>query len=213
MADKIVLCGAGGHAKVAADILRLAGFEVCGFLDGANPQRKGEIFCGATVLGGMDELPLLISKGVKHAFVAFGQNEQRVLAGESLIGNGFELVRAIHPSAIIGADATIGAGSLIAAGAVVNPDARIGRHVIVNTCASVDHECVVGDGASVGPGARLAGKVTVGNLAHIGIGASIIEGKRIGVGSIVGAGAAVIEDIPEGVIVVGVPAKIVKTNR
>lgn len=210
MKTKVVVFGAGGHAKVAADILRLRGFEVCGFIDEPNPQRRGEIFCGATVLGGRDQLPPLRAQGVKHAFVGFGHNEHRKNAGEFLIAQGFELLRAIHPSAILGAGVTIGAGSLIAAGAVVNPSTTIGLHVIVNTCASVDHDCIVEDGASIGPGARLAGQIFVGRGAHIGIGASIIERKRIGAGSIVGAGAVVIADVPDGVVVAGVPARIIK---
>ena len=115
MKTDVIIFGAGGHAKVSADILRLCGFEVCGFIDESAPQRRGETFCGAKVLGGRDQLPSLRARGVKHAFVGFGANEARKNAGEFLMANGFELVRAIHPSAILGAEVTIGAGSLIAA--------------------------------------------------------------------------------------------------
>ena len=51
--EAVVLWGASGHARVVADIVELVGaFEIVGFLDNVNPDRKGEPFCGASVLGG-----------------------------------------------------------------------------------------------------------------------------------------------------------------
>jgi 2,3,4,5-tetrahydropyridine-2-carboxylate N-succinyltransferase/tetrahydrodipicolinate N-acetyltransferase len=38
----------------------------------------------------------------------------------------------------------------------------------------------------------------------------VLEGVRVGKGSVVAAGAVVIEDVPEGVVVAGCPAKIIK---
>ena len=59
-------------------------------------------------------------------------------------------------------------------------------------------------------GARLAGGVIVGEGAHVGVGASVRQGIRIGAGAIVGAGAAVVKDVPENVVVAGVPAKVLR---
>ena len=47
--------------------------------------------------------------------------------------------------------------------------------------------------------------------AFIGAGAIVIPGKKIGAWSIVGAGAVVINDIPDGVVVVGNPARIIRS--
>ena len=206
-----LIWGAGGHAKVVADILRQNAYAVCGFLDEATPHRRGELFCEATVLGDANQLQKIYESGVRKAIVAFGDNTRRLAVGELLEERGFELITAIHPSAVIALDALIGPGSMVAAGAVVCPGTEIGRCGILNTAATVDHDCTIADGAHIGPGAHIAGHVQVGRCAWIGIGGTIIDGKRIGASSIVGAGAVVIEDVPERVLAAGVPARIVKS--
>ena len=213
MLTKIVIWGAAGHAKVVADILRQTEFDVVGFLDDTNPDRRGESFCEATVLGDANQLQKIYESGVRKAIVAFGDNMRRLAVGELLEERGFELITAIHPSAVIALDALIGPGSMVAAGAVVCPGTEIGRCGILNTAATVDHDCTIADGAHIGPGAHIAGHVQVGRCAWIGIGVTIIDRKRIGARSIVGAGAVVIEDVPDRVLVAGVPAKIIKSVK
>jgi hypothetical protein len=94
-----VIVGAGGHARVAADAARLSGLRIEGFVDDVTPARRGERFCGASVLGGLDRLDELRARGVEVAFVAVGDNGARLrLAGE-IRARGWRLVRLIHPSA------------------------------------------------------------------------------------------------------------------
>lgn len=204
----LFIYGAGGHAKVVAEIARLNQWEVVGFIDGVNPQRKGESFYGSIILGGDEVLEDLLRSGVKHAIVAFGNNRLRGRTAEKLAERGFHLASAIHPSAIYAGDVEIGDGTVIAAGAVVGPSTTIGRHVIINTQASLDHECRVCDGAHLGPGAVVTGGVVVGECAWIGAGAVVSDHKKIGADSIVGAGAVVVKDVPEAVVAFGVPAKV-----
>jgi sugar O-acyltransferase (sialic acid O-acetyltransferase NeuD family) len=213
MKTKCVIWGAGGHAKVVAEILRLNGHEVIGFLDGVNAQRKGSEFYGASVLGGEDVLVELLDSGVTHAMVAFGDNRLRIRAADRLVALGFHLVSAVHPTAACAVDVSIGEGTVVAAGAVVGPSTKVGRNAIVNTQASLDHDCVVGDGAHVGPGAIVTGEVEVEDCAWIGAGAVIADHRRIGADAIVGAGAVVVKDVPEAVVVVGVPARILRKTH
>jgi acetyltransferase-like isoleucine patch superfamily enzyme len=93
------------------------------------------------------------------------------------------------------------------AGAVVNADATIGSGVIINTCASVDHDCRLGNGVHVCPRASLAGNVIVHDRSWIGIGACVIQGVTIGHDVIVGAGATVTADVPDGLTIIGTPAR------
>ena len=214
MAPKLIVWGASGHARVVADIVRTAGtYEIAGFLDDQHPQRAGERFEGAPILGGRDCLAAQHDRGVANVIIAFGHCPSRLAAARFAVQCGFALAKAIHPSAIIAASARIGAGTVVAANAVVNPAAVIGENVIVNTSASVDHDCILEDGVHLSPGVRLAGNVRIGAASWIGIGATVIDGRTVGSNTIVGAGAVVIDDVPSGVVAFGVPARVVRRNE
>jgi UDP-N-acetylbacillosamine N-acetyltransferase len=208
---KLVIWGASGHALVVADAVRSRGeYEVVGFIDDVNPERTGAQFCGATILGGREQLDLLPREGVNNLIFGFGSCRSRLELSGLAVEKGFQLATAVHLKAVVAPDVSVGRGTLIAAGAVVNPAARIGENVIVNTGASVDHECVIEDGAHICPGVHLAGKVLVGRAVWVGIGATIVDGVSIGAGAVVGAGAVILDDIPEGVLAYGVPARVIR---
>lgn len=196
---------------MVADIIRLNGdYQIVGFLDDVTPNVQNAERHGATVLGGWECLDSLKREGVSHIIFGLGQSAARLGLSESARARGFSLATAIHPRAIVATDASIGAGTVIVAGAVINPGVTIGENVIVNTSASVDHDCCVDDGAHVGPGARLAGRVVVERAAWVGVGAVVIEGVRIGANSLIGAGGVVVNDIPDGVVAYGNPVRVVK---
>jgi sugar O-acyltransferase (sialic acid O-acetyltransferase NeuD family) len=199
----VVVVGAGGHARVVADILRLNGYRITGFVDEVNRHRWGIEFEGSTVLGGLDQLDRQFERGVRRAFIAVGNGEARLRLAAIAKDVGLELPLA--------AGVGLGSGSLIVAGAIVNPGARLGEQVIVNTAASVDHDCDLEDGVHICPGARLAGGIVVGRGAWVGIGAIVKEGLHIGAGSTIGAGSVVLEDVPPGVVAFGSPARIVRS--
>lgn len=210
MSHNVLISGASGHAMVVADILRLCGMRVVGFLDDVNPERKGEDFFGGSILGGREELPSLLDRDIRHIALGFGHCAARVRTAEILREMGFELVTAVHPAAVIAEDCLLGEGSVVCAGAVIAPGCTIGDCVIINTSASVDHECSIGDGAHISPGVRLAGKVRVGTGSWLGIGSCVADRISIGDRVIVGAGAVVVGNIPDGVLAYGVPARPVR---
>lgn len=206
---KVVLWGASGHAKVVADIIRREGkLELVGFLDDRNPQIKGAPFCGARVLGGGEVLDALLSDGVRQMILAFGDCSARLTLADRVRSAGFVLATALHPDAIIAADVRIGSGTVVMAGAVLNPGTTIGENGIVNTGAIVDHDCRLADGVHICPGAVLAGAVSVGRGSWVGVGATVRDHITIGSDVVVGAGALVLSDIPDGVVAYGVPAKV-----
>ena len=211
--DKIVIWGASGHAMVVADIIRLQGqYQIVGFLDNINHQRHNNAFYGSQILGGEEQLDKLRIQGVNFLIFGFGNGKARLKLTDLVKLKGFQLPSAIHPDSIIASDVTIGPGTVVAAGAVINPKCLIGENVIINTSSSVDHECVIEDGAHICPGAHLAGKVTVGRAAWVGIGACVIDHISIGEESLIGAGAVVIKDVPDHAVAYGNPAKAKKTR-
>jgi sugar O-acyltransferase (sialic acid O-acetyltransferase NeuD family) len=195
--------GAGGHAKVVAATLKASGYFVRRFYDD-NRARWGQVMAGGILIEGP------ISAAAAHrdipAVIAIGDNRVR----ERLARLPLEWLSVVHPRGLVEDSATIGPGTVVFAGAILQPEVRLGAHCIVNTSASADHESVVGDYVHLAPGSRLAGAVTVETGALIGLGVTIISGVKVGAWSVVGAGAAVIRDVPAGVTFAGVPARVIE---
>ena len=204
----IVILGAGGHAKVVIELIRAQGGVIAGLTD-SNPTPRSVL--GVPVVGDDTALPRLLAEGIRHAFVAIGDNRARTAAAEAATGLGLVLFNAISPHACVSDSARLGCGVAVMAGVVINAEAFIEDLAIVNSGAVVDHDCRLERGCHVGPGAVLAGGVRVGAGALIGAGASVTPGRSIGAGAVVGAGACVVEDVDVDVVAAGVPARVVRS--
>jgi UDP-perosamine 4-acetyltransferase len=210
---RVIGLGAGGHAKVVLETLAaMGGYEVVGLLD-PRPDLVGTSVHGVPVLGDDELLGRQYDAGVTHAFIGLGgsgDTRPRRRLYELACSQGFGIVSVVHPRAVVSPSAELGPGATIFAAVVVNADATLGEDVIVNTGAVVEHGCRLGDHVHVASGARLASGVTVGEGAHIGLGASVLQAVAVGAGVIVGAGAAVVHDVEPGVVVAGVPARVLR---
>ena len=206
-----VIIGAGGHGWVVLDIMQHEGRHgVVWFLD-SNPDLHGRLMDGVEVLGPIQRLASLKEQGVQGAIVAVGHNGTRRSFGEQVQRLGHELVSAIHPSANIASNVSIGRGVVVAAGALVCAHCQIGDGVILNTGCLVDHETMIGTACHLCPGVKIAGRVTIESGAFVGIGATVIQHVRVGHDAVIGAGAVVLKDVPPMSTVVGLPAREVKS--
>ncbi|MEP6714098.1 MAG: acetyltransferase [Terriglobia bacterium] len=206
---KILVWGAGGHAGVVEEIIRLSQkYEMIGFLDDSPTAQ--DFFLGLPVF---HDFRSLQAGRPLHAIVAVGHCRTRLEIAETVQQNGWILTSAIHPRAVVSSSAVVGDGTVIAAGAVVNPGSALGTSVIVNTGATVDHDCRIADGVHIGPGVHMGGAAVVGKGTWLGIGAIVKDRVTIGQGVVIGAGAVVLRDIPDYVMAYGVPAKPVKELR
>jgi UDP-perosamine 4-acetyltransferase len=200
----ILIIGAGGHAKVAVDVARAAGFRPVGLLDPEPPQ---PVVLGVPVLGGDDVAPRLFAEGHRAAIVAIGQNALRRRLNLRLREIGFALPSLVHPSALISPSATLGEGVVVMPGAIVNACAVIGNFAIVNSGAIVEHDCWVGEASHIAPRSVMGGGCTIGDEVLFGIGAVARPLSSIGARAVVGAGAVVAGTIEGGTTVVGIPAR------
>ena len=207
--EGLVIWGASGQAAVIVDIIRLKSeYEIIGFIDDLDPERHGTEFCGAPVLGGAEQLERLQSQGIRTLIMGFGNSRARLRLAALARSKGYRLATAIHPHTSLGMGASVGPGTVIKAGAAIDPLVRIGENVIVGSCVSIGHHAVLEDGVRINAGARVSGYATIGKAATIGTGALIRDRVHIGEYCFVGMGAAVIRDIPDRVVAYGVPAKV-----
>jgi len=196
------LFGASGHAKVIIDSLKASGKKISGLFDD-NPEVKELL--EYSVYGSFDQDRL----GDEELIISVGLNHIRKIIVEKLPEN-TRYGKAIHPSAIISEYASLGEGTVVMQGAVIQSSVSIGRHSIINTAASVDHDCKIDDFVHISPNATLCGAVSVGEGSQVGAGAVVIPGVKIGKWSLVAAGAVVMKDVPDNVLVLGNPARVVK---
>lgn len=201
MLKNVVIIGAGGHAKVIADIVLLNGDNLVGFLDDDDKKQNVDIYENHKVIGKVRDAERYSES---YFIIAIGDNHARAKVADSLSVNYYT---AIHPKATIAGTAKIGEGSVIMAGAVVNPDTIIGKHCIINTACSIDHDNRIGDFVHISPGAHLAGTVSVGDYSWICAGATVINNISIKNDIIIGAGATVISNAIKSGTYVGTPAK------
>jgi UDP-N-acetylbacillosamine N-acetyltransferase len=200
--QKVVVWGTGGQAMVVADVINAENrWQISGFLRDPEFAHDDKPCLQDQVLGGEEQFPRLLAQGIHHAFIAVGNNKVRLELAHRLKRAGFSMISTVHPSAVVSPSASIGEGVVLMAGAILNPGAIVGDHVIVNTGASVDHECELAQGVHICPGAHLAGHV----------GSSVIQEITIGSGVVLGAGSVVVSAIPDNVLAMGVPARIVKS--
>jgi UDP-perosamine 4-acetyltransferase len=206
---KIIILGAGGHAKVLIEVLRSSKKEPTACL---TPDSK---FWKKTIedvkIEGGDEL--LSQYSPKSVSLVNGVGSPRNAARRRAIfedararGYAFPVIQAA--SAICARSASFKEGAQILSRAVVHPGAVIGENVIVNTAAVVEHDSVVGDHSHIAPGAIVCGGVTIGSSVLIGAGAVVLPGIKIGNNALIAAGVVVRKNVPNGGRVLPARAKV-----
>ncbi len=198
MNKEVYFLGAGGHAKVVIEIAEDIGFIIRGIYD--QNMEISQIFDYPV----SNDIASLSEKS--NVFFAFGNNHYRKVSALKYKSADFNL---IHPASVISKRAVMGSGNVVMAGTVINSSVKIGNHCVINTSATIDHDCEIEDYVHISPNAALAGNVKVREGAQVGIGASVKQNVTIGKWSIVGAGAVIVKDVPDNVVVVGNPARII----
>lgn len=207
---RIILVGAGGHAKTVVETIERTGdYEIVGFV--APGDIGEEVYLSYKIIGNDDHLGELYNKGIRHAFVCIGfmglpSIRERLYTELKKVG--FKVPIIIHPSSVVASDVTIGEGTYIGRNAIINADARIGKMCIINSAAVVEHECSIGDFSHVAVSAVICGQTAIGANVFIGANATVIQNVTIGNGSVIGAGSLVRKNIKDKTKVLG--SKILK---
>ncbi len=204
MDKKVIVIGAGGHARAAVALLEHNEYAIQGIYDDSYDVEHKETIMGHALVGSTFDVP-----NNAAVFLAVGNNHYRK---ELLVKLGDQIVKEniIHPSAVIEKSAQLGQFNQVLARVYINAMATVGNNNLLNSGCIVEHECKVGHHNHISVGSVLTGRVTVGDQCFIGANAVVKNGVNICNNVIVGAGAVVINDITEPGTYVGNPVRKVK---
>lgn len=204
--SSLLILGAGGHGQVVADIALEGKWKSIAFLDDKIDLPPP---LGLPIVGKLDDYNQH-NKVYSHYFVAIGNNKLRLDWLRRLEIEEYPIATIVHPFSHISNFSSIGHGSVIMAGSIVNTNTKIGKGCILNTSSSIDHDSVISDGVHISPGARINGTVEVGSYSWICSNSTISNNVKIGKHAVCAAGATVLKDVPDYVMVAGTPAKIIR---
>jgi sugar O-acyltransferase (sialic acid O-acetyltransferase NeuD family) len=194
---KIVLIGAGGHAKACIEIIESAGKFSIAQIVGQSPE------IGSSVLGHVikhtDADLALLREEYEYAFIGIGQMhnpEPRREIHSNLLNLGYQIPTIISKHAIVSSNAKIGTGSIVMNGAILNANCTVGENVIVNSSALLEHDVFVGADCHISTRVTINGNSRIGQGTFLGSGTVIRNGIEIGENSFVDMGSVITESLP-----------------
>jgi len=200
MSKPVLVIGAGGHAAVLVDILRLLKRPILAIVS-PNTELKRAIFENIKHLNHDDDIlqytpdEVELVNGIGSIPNGSKKEQLRVKLYSSFKSKGYQFSNVISPQAIISPFATLAEGAQVMPNAVIQAGAFIGENSIINTSVVIEHDCQIGAHNHIAPGVIISGDVNIQDHVHIGTGVSIIQGINIQKNSIVGAGATITKDV------------------
>ena len=196
---KIIIIGAGGHAKSCIDVIEKSKkFKIIGLF--ATKKELGNKLFGYSVVGCTLQDLRKIRKKTKYAFIAIGQiksSNTRRKYYKKLKKMQFEFPSVISPLSYVSKHSRIGMGSIVMHGVKINAASKIGNFCIINSNALVEHDNSIETFSHISTSVVLNGGVEVGSDTFIGSKSTIANGVKIGDKCIVSMGSKVFQNIKE----------------
>lgn len=194
---KIIIIGAGGHAKSCIDVIEKSKkYKIIGLF--ASKKELGNKVLGYNVIGStLDDLKK-IKKKTKYAFIAIGQiksSNTRRKYYKILKKLCFKFPSIISSLSYVSNHTTIGPGSIVMHGVKINAASKIGDFCIINSNALVEHDNLIHNFTHISTSVVLNGGVEIGSDTFIGSKSVIANGVKIGEKCIISMASKVFRNI------------------
>ena len=212
MREKLILFPFNGNALEALDAIQSEDdrYEVLGFVDDSKDKIGKDAFglkvFDRTLFAEHPTARVLAVPGSPESF----RHRKEILAGLTLTSERYATI--IHPKAQVSPLARIGKNVLILAGAIITSNATIGDHVCILPQTVVHHDVTIGDYSLIGSYVVLSGNTTLEENVYVGSGSCVKGGVRVGRQALVGMGSIVIKNVDAATVVVGNPAKPLRSK-
>lgn len=208
----MLIIGAKGFAKEVLEILHQNGeTENLCFYDDVSEDVPELLFDKFPVLKSTEEAKEYFEKTDSRFTIGIGNPALRRKMFEKFQNSGGTPTSTISKYSEIGSyGIEIQNGCNILGGVKISNDVKIGKGTMVYYNSVITHDVKIGEFCEVSPGATLLGRCKIGDNCHIATGAIIFPDVSVGNNSIIAAGAVVKNNIPDNVMVAGIPAKIKK---
>jgi len=200
--NKILLIGAGGHARACIDVIETESqFDIAGLIEKNNKINNANL--GYSIIGTDDDLKVLRTQ-YSNALITVGQIKSpkiRIKLYQLLKELDFTLPVIISPHAYVSKHAQIGEGSIIMHGAIVNANTKIGQNCIINNHSLIEHDAIIGNNCHIATSTIINGEVSIGNGTFIGSGTVTKQSISIGKNCVIGAGIVLKNNIESNKVV------------
>lgn len=208
----MLIVGARGFAKEVLEIIKeLDDLKDLVFYDDINKDIPNILFNEYRVLKNESEVSEYFKTRDKRFTIGIGNPKLRKNMYDTFAALGGVLTSTISPNTSLGTyDINVGDGVNILQGVRISNGVSMGKGCIAYYNAVITHDCVIGEFVELSPSVTVLGRVKIGGFCSIGANAIILPDIVIGKNVIIGAGTIVTKNIPDNVLVVGTPGRIIK---
>lgn len=208
----MLIIGAKGFAKEVLEILHQnEQTENLCFYDDVNMDNPEKLYDLFPILNNLEKAKAHFKNVSPHFILGVGNPSHRKMLYDKFIAIGGESVSLISKHAECGSfDNIIEDGVILTSGVIITNSITLKKGALLNLSSTIGHDTIIGQFVEICPNVSISGHCKIGDGVFIGTSSTILPGVSIGKNSVIAAGSVVTKDVPDHVMVAGIPAQIKK---